>query len=132
MVEKKSNLSAIAAQKQKLLEELEKLEQQEREERKSEADSAYSTILGLLEEFKPFFDVRQRNEIARQAGNSKKTTSSNTSTRSEVLPKFQLPTGETWSGRGRTPTAFVAWAESEKGKKWIEANPDQKWPPIKN
>ncbi|WP_099562354.1 H-NS family nucleoid-associated regulatory protein [Stenotrophomonas maltophilia] len=131
MVEKKSNLSAIAAQKQKLLEELKKLEQQEHDERKSEAESAYTNIIGLLEEFGPFFELKQRNEIVRQAGGSKKITSNNTA-RAEVLPKFQLPSGETWTGRGRTPTAFVAWAESEKGKKWIEANPDQKWPPIKN
>lgn len=131
MAEKKSNLSAIAAQKQKLLEELKKLEQQEREERKSEADSAYSNILGLLEEFGSFFELKQRNEIVRQAGGSKKVTNNNTG-RQEVLPKYELPSGDTWTGRGRTPNAFVAWAESEAGKKWLEANPDQKWPPIKS
>lgn len=45
--------------------------------------------------------------------------------------KYRLPTGETWSGRGRNvPAAFQAWADSPEGKKWQKENPGQKYPPV--
>lgn len=45
-----------------------------------------------------------------------------------VAPKYRLPSGETWTGRGLTPKAFTAWAESTEGKAWTKANPEDKFP----
>ncbi|BAV99423.1 MULTISPECIES: H-NS family nucleoid-associated regulatory protein [Pseudomonadota] len=45
-----------------------------------------------------------------------------------VAPKYQLPTGQTWSGRGRTPVAFAAWEKGAEGKAWRKANGDAKFP----
>lgn len=50
-------------------------------------------------------------------------------TGSKIPPKYQLFTGETWTGRGITPKVFDKWARSAEGKAWKKANPDQKFPP---
>ena len=47
----------------------------------------------------------------------------------KVAPKYRLPTGETWAGRGLAPKAFTAWAKSADGKAWAQANPGAKFPP---
>ncbi|HEL5579508.1 TPA: H-NS family nucleoid-associated regulatory protein [Stenotrophomonas maltophilia] len=47
----------------------------------------------------------------------------------KVAPKYRLPTGETWAGRGLAPKAFTAWARSAEGKAWVQANPGAKFPP---
>lgn len=39
----------------------------------------------------------------------------------KVPPKYQLATGEAWTGRGRTPLAFVAWSEAHPGKDYPAA-----------
>lgn len=46
----------------------------------------------------------------------------------KVAPKYRLPTGETWAGRGLAPKAFTAWARSAEGKAWAQANPGSKFP----
>ncbi|HDS1579878.1 TPA: H-NS histone family protein [Stenotrophomonas maltophilia] len=45
-------------------------------------------------------------------------------------PKYRLPTGETWSGRGHTPRTFVAWASGAEGKAWLKSHPGEKFPPV--
>lgn len=45
-----------------------------------------------------------------------------------VAPKYRLPTGETWTGRGLTPKVFTAWAKSAEGKAWSAANVGEKYP----
>ncbi|CAP50411.1 histone-like nucleoid-structuring protein [Xanthomonas campestris pv. campestris] len=40
-----------------------------------------------------------------------------------VAPKYRIPSGETWAGRGRMPIAFTAWFASVEGKDWKKANP---------
>lgn len=47
----------------------------------------------------------------------------------KVAPKYRLPSGETWAGRGLAPKAFTAWAKSADGKAWAQANPGAKFPP---
>ncbi len=46
----------------------------------------------------------------------------------KVAPKYGLPTGETWAGRGLAPKAFTAWAKSAEGRAWGQANPGAKFP----
>lgn len=48
---------------------------------------------------------------------------------SKVAPKYRLPSGETWAGRGLAPKAFIAWAKSAEGKAWVQANSGAKFPP---
>nr|WP_255611082.1 H-NS family nucleoid-associated regulatory protein [Lysobacter sp. ESA13C] len=45
-----------------------------------------------------------------------------------VAQKYQLPTGETWRGRGRTPVAFAAWEKGAEGKAWRKDNAGEKFP----
>lgn len=45
-----------------------------------------------------------------------------------VAPKYRLPTGETWTGRGLSPKVFTAWAKSAEGRAWTKANPGAKFP----
>ncbi|WP_340568900.1 H-NS family nucleoid-associated regulatory protein [Stenotrophomonas sp. G106K1] len=47
----------------------------------------------------------------------------------KVAPKYRLPSGETWAGRGLAPKAFTAWAKSAVGKAWAQANPGARFPP---
>ncbi len=127
-------LDNLAAQKKKLLEELQKIEAQEKQELQAEAESAHANIVSLLSDFADYFDARQKNEIARFVGGAsrpgRKAGSSNASagTRGPVAAKFKLPSGDSWSGRGRTPTTFAEWEKSGEAKKWRDANPGQKWP----
>lgn len=45
-----------------------------------------------------------------------------------VAPKYRLPTGETWTGRGLSPKVFSAWLKSAEGRAWVRANPGAKFP----
>ncbi|WP_430544405.1 H-NS family nucleoid-associated regulatory protein [Stenotrophomonas rhizophila] len=46
-----------------------------------------------------------------------------------VAPKYRLPTGETWTGRGLSPKVFAAWAKTADGRAWAKAHPESKFPP---
>lgn len=46
----------------------------------------------------------------------------------KVAPKYQLPSGETWTGRGLTPKVFTSWAKSVEGKAWLGANEGERFP----
>lgn len=125
-----SKLDTIAQNKAKLLEELQKLEELEKAERASEAASAHASIISLLEQFSGFFNTKQRNEISSHLGETQtRATTTAKSTRSEVKPKYQLPhTGETWTGRGRTPKSFAAWEGTAAFNEWKSKNPSLKFP----
>lgn len=41
-----------------------------------------------------------------------------------VAPKYRIPSGDTWAGRGRMPTSFAAWFATAEGKVWKKSNPD--------
>ncbi|WP_436306908.1 H-NS family nucleoid-associated regulatory protein [Stenotrophomonas maltophilia] len=46
----------------------------------------------------------------------------------KVAPKYRLPTGETWAGRGLAPKVFTQWGKFAQGKAWAQANPGAKLP----
>lgn len=128
------NLQQIAEAKAKLQEEMRKLEEQERQAREGETNAAHANVLSLLEQFAEFFSAKQRNEIAAYVTSAapKPTSSKSAGGRSEVKPKYQLPhTGETWSGRGRTPKAFAAWEGTAAYNEWKARHPDLKFPLFK-
>jgi DNA-binding protein H-NS len=128
--DKTSKLNSIAESKAKLLEELQKLEEQEKTELANEAASAHANIISLLERYASFFSSKQRNEISNQLGESSgRAAPAAKSSRSEVKPKYQLPhTGETWTGRGRTPKSFAAWEGTAAYNEWKTRNPSLKFP----
>ncbi len=132
-VTENTKLDSIAQAKAKLLEELQKLEEQEKNERASEAASAHSTIISLLEQFGGFFSAKQRADIAALVGGTAahvpaKSKGSKAS-QGTVKPKYQLPhTGETWTGRGRTPKSFAAWEGTAAYKEWKARHPELKFP----
>lgn len=128
----KPTLDSIASAKAKLAEELKKLEQQEATLLEEEASSAFLQVSDLLSRFGQHFTAKQKADIAAHVvssnagpGRPKKANS----TKKEVAPKYWLPhSQETWTGRGRTPRAFVAWEGSAAYKEWKAKHPDEKFP----
>lgn len=129
MTDTTTKLDSIAQAKAKLLQELQKLEEQEKAERANEAASAHASIISLLEQFSSFFSAKQRSDIAAYLGTAPARAAGTKSGRSEVKPKYQLPhTGETWTGRGRTPKSFAAWEGTAAYKEWKARHPELKFP----
>ncbi|TMN25787.1 H-NS family nucleoid-associated regulatory protein [Pseudoxanthomonas sp. X-1] len=133
MTEKNTlNLDAIAQAKAKLAEELRKLEAQEVELRQQEATDAFSNVIKLLQTYGSHFNAKQKAEIAALtgAGEPRARKSAGSSTRgTTVAPKYWLPhTGETWTGRGRTPKAFAAWEGTAAYNEWKARHPKDKFP----
>jgi len=100
-------------------------------------DAEVPKALAVLQKFAKVLTPAQRRQVgkiigaviqdapsvarqARGAGKARKL--------GKVAPKYRLPTGETWTGRGLTPKAFSSWAGSSEGKAWAKANPDAKFP----
>ncbi|GHH48845.1 MULTISPECIES: H-NS family nucleoid-associated regulatory protein [Gammaproteobacteria] len=132
MTEKNAlNLDAIAEAKAKLAEELRKLEEQEVHLRQQQSSDAFTQVLALLREFAGHFNAKQKAEIAALIGEEKPKArkSAASDARREVAPKYWLPhTGETWTGRGRTPKAFAAWEGTAAYKEWKARHPNEKFP----
>lgn len=124
------NLDAIAEAKSKLAAELRKLEEQEAELRQHQATDAFTQVMKLLHDFGQHFSTKQKAEIAAVIGEGKPRKAAATGdARREVAPKYWLPhSGETWTGRGRTPKAFAAWEGTAAYKEWKSKHPDQKFP----
>jgi len=125
-----TNLSSIAAAKAKLAEELRKLEEQEAELRQQQASDAFAEVMKLLHDYAPHFGAKQKSEIAAviSAGETRARHEAKPGKR-EVAPKYWLPhNGETWTGRGRTPRAFVAWEGTAAYREWKANHPDEKFP----
>lgn len=121
------NLKAIAEAKAKLAQELEALEQQEVRLRQQEATDAFDKIISLLQDYRSAFSAKQKNEIAALITTDKPKPK--TSAKKEIQPKYWLPhSGETWTGRGRTPRAFTIWEGSASYKEWKAKHPNEKFP----
>lgn len=123
----KPSLDSIASAKAKLAEELRKLEEQEVQLLQEQAADAFAEVANLVSQYGKSFSAKQRAEIVsllgadvpKKAGGVKK----------EVAPKYWLPhTGETWSGRGRTPRAFAAWEGTSAYTTWKASHPNDKFP----
>lgn len=128
MTDSKNRLETIVQTKARLLKELHQLEEEEKNERASEAAAAHSKIMDLLTRFNGLFSTKQRSDISAVLGLTMKTTVPKTG-RQQVKPKYQLPhNGQTWSGRGRPPKAFVDWEGTVAFKEWKARNPQLKFP----
>lgn len=117
--------------------EIKQLEAQRRlvEKRDGEVPKA----LAVLQRYAKVLTPAQRRQVTKIIGEAVEVPSGRTATASKrplkgrklgsVAPKYRLPSGETWTGRGLSPKAFSAWAKSAAGKAWAKANPDAKFPP---
>jgi len=97
-------------------------------------DTEVPQALVVLQKFAALLTHAQRQQIARliqaePAAAGRARGAGTGGKRGPVAPKYALPTGELWTGRGRTPTAFVAWEKSADGKAWQKANEGQRFPP---
>ncbi|PPT77894.1 histone-like nucleoid-structuring protein [Xanthomonas arboricola pv. populi] len=119
--------SPSAAAKAQLLEELRKLEQEEAQLKYAQTLEAFDQVVEVLTQFGSRFNAKQKSQIASLAmtGKSKGPLSST----GEVVAKYWIPhSGETWSGRGRTPRAFKAWEGTSSYKEWKANHPDTRFP----
>ena len=101
-------------------------------------DGEVPKALAVLQKFAKVLSPAQRRQVAKliretlddNPARAPKTAPASRKGRKlgKVAPKYRLPTGETWAGRGLTPKAFAAWAKSAEGKAWAQANPGSKFP----
>ena len=101
-------------------------------------DGEVPKALAVLQKFAKVLSPAQRRQVAKLIGETlddkparapKAAPASRKGRKlGKVAPKYRLPTGETWAGRGLTPKAFAAWAKSAEGKAWAQANPGSKFP----
>ncbi len=102
-------------------------------------DGEVPKALAVLQRYAKVLTPAQRRQVAKVIGETVEIPSGRPTTARKgplkgrklgsVAPKYRLPTGETWTGRGLSPKAFSAWAKSSAGKAWAKANPDAKFPP---
>ncbi|WP_419965487.1 H-NS family nucleoid-associated regulatory protein [Stenotrophomonas geniculata] len=108
-------------------------------------DSEVPQALAVLQKYSKVFTAAQRRQLVKLVGSDgdadagaparvAKPSKSSVKGRSlgKVAPKYRLPTGETWTGRGLTPKVFSAWAKSAEGKAWAAANVGEKYPAAKS
>ncbi|WP_372166333.1 H-NS family nucleoid-associated regulatory protein [Xanthomonas axonopodis] len=122
-----SPASPTAAARAQLLEELRKLEQEEAQLKYAQTLEAFDQVIEVLTHFGNRFNAKQKSQIASLAMTGK--TKGPLSSTGEVVAKYWIPhSGETWSGRGRTPRAFKAWEGTSSYKEWKANHPDKRFP----
>lgn len=102
-------------------------------------DSDVPKALETLQKYAQVLTLVQRRQVARLIGETnhapaaKQARAPNKAAKKgiakgtklgPVAPKYQIPSGDTWAGRGRMPTSFAAWFATAEGKAWKKANPD--------
>lgn len=133
MATPKSELASVQKEREDAAKRLRDLEAQERKIQEQLATEAFEDLVALLKQHLPGMNTVQRGRIRAIVAtvgvprDARKATAKGGTT-GKVAPKFQLPDGTTWAGRGNRPNAFVKWARSAEGKAWRQANPGQKWP----
>ncbi|PAM64441.1 histone-like nucleoid-structuring protein [Stenotrophomonas maltophilia] len=104
-------------------------------------DSEVPQAIAVLQKYSKVLTAAQRRQLAKLVGSAgdadavapvraarPSKSSVKGRTLGKVAPKYRLPTGETWTGRGLTPKVFTAWAKSAEGKAWSAANVGEKYP----
>ncbi|WP_052210284.1 H-NS family nucleoid-associated regulatory protein [Xanthomonas cannabis] len=116
----------IQKKEKELRDALAKLEVDKEKVLAAEATKHFDDIHGKLTEFFAHFTDEQKSQLKAffpvekaRKGRGPNKPKTEKSGKSQVVAKYQLPTGETWSGRGRTPISFVEWKK---------ANPDHEFP----
>lgn len=122
------SLDEIAAEKKRI-------EQEYEEALKAQRDQLVPGAIETLVKFKDQLNGFERRRLANLLGLNSEPAAAKPgkkagAAKTSAPAKYQIPSGDKWSGRGRIPIAFVQWADSAEGKKWREANPDLKFPPV--
>lgn len=101
-------------------------------------DGEVPKALAVLQRYAKVLSPAQRRQVAKIAGKTVEVQSGRATAAprgpmkgrklGSVAPKYRLPTGETWTGRGLSPKVFTVWAKSAEGRAWAKANPDAKFP----
>lgn len=99
----------------------------------AQAQASFEQIKEILDTYMRFLSQAQRNTILSMLQMKGRVAAPKVATKGAkagtvVAPKYQLPTGETWAGRGQPHKAFSAWSNTAEGRAWRKANPDQKFP----
>ncbi|MEN5266777.1 H-NS family nucleoid-associated regulatory protein [Stenotrophomonas sp. TWI587] len=102
-------------------------------------DGEVPKALAVLQRYAKVLSPAQRRQVAKIAGDTVEVQSGRAIAAlrgpmkgrklGSVAPKYRLPTGETWTGRGLSPKVFTAWAKSAEGRTWSKAHPESKFPP---
>lgn len=105
-------------------------------------DGEVPQALAVLQKYAKVLTPAQRRQIAKIVGGiadadmaapvgvvKPAKSSAKGRTLGKVAPKYRLPTGEAWTGRGLAPKVFVAWHKSAEGKAWRAENQGEKYPP---
>lgn len=91
-----------------------------------------SSAITTLTSYSQYVSAEHKKEIADLLGlgvGAKRAKGASTKGSGVKLPpKFQIPNGDKWVGRGALSKSFKEWAESAEGKKWRKDNPGQDWP----
>lgn len=101
-------------------------------------DGEVPKALAVLQRYAKVLTAAQRRQVTKLMGETVEPLSKLTAPASKgslkgrklgsVAPKYRLPTGETWTGRGLSPKVFTAWARSAEGRAWAKVNPGIKFP----
>lgn len=98
---------------------------------------AYKRVNLLLsayfEDFSPAQQRRIREAIGASASpkppKQAKVPKAPKAPKEDLPPRFWLPfSGETWSGRGRPPAAFLAWEGTVAHTEWKKRHPGERFP----
>lgn len=101
-------------------------------------DGEVPKALTVLQKYAKVLTPAQRRQLAKiigvgveaeEAGATKAAKAPSKARKlGKVAPKYRLPDGTTWTGRGLTPKVFAAWLKSAEGKTWSAANPGERFP----
>ncbi|MTI72932.1 MAG: hypothetical protein FH747_04635 [Stenotrophomonas sp.] len=100
------------------------------EKKKQDAEAVIKSLIEQVEEYAEYFGVSEKRKVARalrlevrKQGTT--TATPDASSSSNATPdadkktyKYELATGEKWTGKGRPPKAFTAWKEANKDKEF--------------
>ncbi|MFZ7095495.1 histone-like nucleoid-structuring protein [Luteimonas dalianensis] len=114
----------------------------EREIARLERDAAkgkFPEVMATLNDYAKHFSESQKRRIVASLGlddvaaaptkrGGKAAAGKGKGSAGTVPPKFMLPDGTTWAGRGQIHKAFAAWGRSAEGRQWRKDNPGEKWP----
>ncbi|BAV95734.1 MULTISPECIES: H-NS family nucleoid-associated regulatory protein [Bacteria] len=100
-------------------------------------DSEVPKAIEVLQRYARVLTPAQRRKLAKISGSELDAEAAKAPARASrarkigrVAPKYRLPTGDTWTGRGRTPIAFAAWEKGAEGKAWRKTNKGERFPAI--
>ena len=86
-------------------------------------DSEVPKAIEVLQRYAKVLTPAQRRKLAKISGSELDADAAKAPARAsrarkigKVAPKYRLPSGETRTGRGRTPIAFAAWETGRRGQ----------------